>query len=69
VLKGKGDFLGEDWKVVDLRLQEDTYRQYVESGIPCSIFVPLIQPNQWLKVIVYDPGGDKVGSKLIRKIG
>jgi VWFA-related protein len=68
-LEGNGDFLGEDWKVMDLRLQEDTYRQFLQSGIPFSAFVPLIQPRQMLKIIVYDPGSDKVGSRLARKIG
>ena len=68
-LEGNGDFLGEDWKVMDLRLQEDTYRQFLLSGIPFSAFVPLFQPRQLLKVIVYDPGSDKVGSRLVSKIG
>ena len=68
-LEGNGDFLGEDWKVMDLRLQEDTYRQFLQSGIPFSVFMPLFQPRQLLKVIVYDPGSDKVGSRLVKKIG
>ena len=30
--------------------------------------MPLDQPIEVLKVIIYDPAGDKVGSKLVKKI-
>ena len=62
----KGEFLGEDWKNVDFRLMEDSYQRYLVSGIPFSISVPLLGPKQILKVIVYDAGGDRVGSRLIK---
>jgi len=54
---------------MDLRPQEATPRQFLQSGIPFSAFMPLFQPRQLLKVIVYDPGSDKVGSRLVSKIG
>lgn len=63
----------------DQQLDEDQQPEHVphlrpdpaphqQSGIPFSAFMPLFQPRQLLKVIVYDPGSDKVGSRLVRKI-
>ena len=62
----RGEFLGEDWKNVDFRLLEDTYRRYLETGIPFSMSVPLLGPKQILKIIVYDLGSDRVGSRLVK---
>jgi hypothetical protein len=61
-----GIYLGCDWKAMDLRLDESSYRQMVQAGIPFSTRVPLILPKQILKVIVYDVGSDRVGSHLVR---
>ncbi len=68
-IDGHENLVGEDWKIMDLQLQEDTYRKFMQSGIPYSVVVPVNQAGVALKVIVYDPGGDKVGSKLIKKVG
>ena len=62
----RGRFLGEDWKNMDLRLLEDTYRQFTNSGVPYTAWIPLTEPNQILKVIVYDTLGDKVGSRQVK---
>jgi len=40
------------------------YQLVMKSGIPFSTLMPLIRFNQRLKVIVYDPGTDRVGSRL-----
>ena len=61
-----GIYLGCDWKVMDLRLEEARYRQFVQTGIPFSTRVPLIVPKQILKVIVYDVASDRVGSHLVK---
>lgn len=60
------NFLGEDWKTMDLQLQEDSYQRFLRSGIPFSTMIPLKAPNQMLKVVVYDVGGDRVGSRIIK---
>ncbi len=62
----KGNYLGADWKMVTLRLQEETYQRYIQSGVPVSIPVPLKNSKAILKVIVYDLKGDKVGSQLCK---
>ncbi len=62
----RGRFLGEDWKNMDLRLLDDTYRKFMDSGVPYTVWVPLSGPNQIIKVIVYDISGDKVGSRQVK---
>ena len=58
--------LGDLWSTVDLRFREDGYRQYMKSGIPCSIVIPTDRKSLFLAVFVYDMKGDKVGSKRAR---
>ena len=40
--------------------------QRMRTGIPFSILAPGRARRQILKVIVYDPENDRVGSKLIK---
>ncbi len=61
-----GDYLGGEWKAVTLNLLEENYQKFVQSGITFSIPIPNKAPRQILKVILYDPEGDRLGSKLIR---
>ena len=63
---GRRNYLGEEWRNLDLRLLEDTYQRFLKSGIPISISIPLKAPNQILKVVIYDTESDLVGSKLIK---
>ncbi len=58
--------LGDLWSTVDLRIREESYRQYTKSGIPCSIVIPTERKSLFLAVFVYDMKGDKVGSKRAR---
>ena len=60
---GKGNYLGGEWRLATLRLLDGTYRRYMQSGLPLSIPIPLKTSKQILKVIVYDMGSDRVGSK------
>jgi len=60
------NFLGEEWKNMDLNLSALTHRLMLASRIPFSILIPLRGPGQHIKVVVYDVLGDKVGSKLIQ---
>jgi hypothetical protein len=62
----KGKPLGADWKILDMRLSEGTYQRILQSGIPYSITIPLKTPKQIIKVVVYDPGSDRSGSKLVK---
>jgi hypothetical protein len=64
-LEGEGAVLGEDWKVMDLHLKEESYCGLLQSGIPFSIVMPLLRPGRVFRVIVYDPGSDRVGSRRL----
>ncbi len=64
-LDAKGKPLGADWKIMDMRLMEATYQQIMRSGIPYSTTIPLKTPKQRIKVVVYDPWSDRIGTKLI----
>ncbi len=63
---GRRNYLGEEWRNLDLRLLEDTYQRFLKTGIPISIPIPLKAPNQILKVVIYDTESDLVGSRLVK---
>jgi len=62
----KGKSLGADWKIMDLRLTEPTYQQMLQSGIPYSTTIPVKDPGQRIKVVVYDPGSARLGSRFVQ---
>lgn len=62
----KGKILGADWRAIEGALSEETYIRAKKTGISFSATVPVKAENQILKIVVYDEGSDKVGSKLIR---
>jgi hypothetical protein len=66
VLEGRDSLAGEEWKKMDIRLQEDTYQQFLRTGIPFSSSLALTGPKQAFRVVVYDPASDKIGSKLVK---
>jgi Ca-activated chloride channel homolog len=61
-----GGVLGAEWKTMDMRLRDETYRRVLQSGIPYSTTLPLQASKLWLKVVVYDPWSDKIGSRAWR---
>jgi VWFA-related protein len=63
---GSGKYLGEIWKNVDLNLSEPSYLWYLQSGIPFSIMIPYRTRKQMIKVVIYDPQSDRIGSQLIK---
>jgi hypothetical protein len=62
----KGSLLGEEWKTVEMNLREDTYQKIIQAPLPISIPIPLQDPRQMHKVVVYDYGSDLVASQLTR---
>ncbi len=56
-------------KTMNLQLKEDTYREFLRAGIPFSLSLPVNKPHQELKVVVYDPAGHTIRSKLVRQAG
>jgi len=63
---GSGKYLGEEWKNVNLNLSEPSYLWYLQSGIPFSIMIPYRTRKQTIKVIIYDPQSDRIGSQLLK---
>lgn len=59
----QGRVIGQNWGTVDIKFAADDYPEIMQSGIRFSITVPSKASRQVLKVIVYDPGSDRLGSK------
>ncbi len=62
----KGRTLGDEWKTMEMNLREETYQRVLKEGIPFSLRLPLLVPNQNLRVVVYSFGNDKVGSSFAK---
>jgi VWFA-related protein len=59
----RGRMLGQEWKTVDPQeMSSIDFRQ----GIQLTITIPLKEPRQTLKVIVYDVLSRKVGSRILK---
>ncbi len=63
---GRRNYLGEEWRNVDLKLLENTYQRCLKYGFPISIAIPAKVPNPWVKIVIYDTESDRVGSRLIK---
>lgn len=61
-----GRILGSQWRVLEGELGEETHRRVLRTGIALTAFVPVTVSNPMLKIVVYDEGSDKVGSRLMR---
>ena len=61
----KGKILGSDWRILEGALSEETYESVKRTGVAFSAVIPVKAENQMLKIVLYDEGSDKVGSKLI----
>ena len=64
-MDSKEKVLGSDWKIMNLRLLDETYKRVLQSGVSYSTVIPLKTPTQIIKVVVYDPWSDKLGSRLV----
>jgi hypothetical protein len=60
-----GNYLGEDRQTMKLQLDNDTYQRFFKSGIFFSTVIPIKTPKQMLRVVVYDVGNNKLGSKFV----
>lgn len=60
-----GNYLGEERQTMNLQLQDETYQRFLKSGIPFSTAIPLKSTKQILRIIVYDVGSDRLGSKFV----
>ena len=58
--------VGEVWKKMDLKLRDDTYQHMLKDGIPYEVDVPVKTLAAFAKVVVYDHGGDLVGTVIAK---
>jgi VWFA-related protein len=64
----KEDLVGELWQKADLALKEETYQRLLRDGYVHRAVVPLKANAKlgYVKAVVYDYGGDVVGSAILR---
>jgi len=58
----------QSWKIIDLRLKDDTYQKYLKDGIPLSINQPIEGKPSYVKIVVYDFDADLLGATLIKLV-
>ncbi len=62
----KGKIISSDWKTLKGSFDEEAYGRILKEGIPIS-FVILKKPKgRAIKIVVYDEGSSRVGSRLVR---
>ncbi len=61
----EGSFQFDTWGTVTLNMLEPEYRRVSRSKITFTTQIPLFSPGRKLKIVVYDEGGEKLGSKVV----
>jgi VWFA-related protein len=56
---------GSEWRTLEGQLSEETYQSVLKTGISFSVTVPMKAEYRKFKIVVYDEGSDKVGSKFV----
>jgi VWFA-related protein len=59
------NLIGELWQNMALKPTPDTYQMFLTSGIPHTARVPVKAEPRFVKVVVYDYAGDRVGSAIV----
>jgi VWFA-related protein len=63
----KQDILVEKlWRTVQLALTEDEYQQAIATGLSVKVRAPVESIPRIVRVIVYDPAADRIGSTFAR---
>lgn len=62
-----GEPTGDRWETLDLKLLPETHARMLKDGITYSSRVTVSKPVKFVKVVVYDFGGDRVGT-LLRQV-
>lgn len=58
-----GPYSDVHWKIVDLHLKEETYRETLSKGVPVSFLVPAVARGALIKAVICHERGKSVGSK------
>ena len=59
------NLIGELWQNMALKPAPETYDMFLKSGIPHTARVPVKAEPRFVKVVVYDYAGDRVGSAIV----
>jgi hypothetical protein len=59
------NLIGELWQNMTLKPTPETYQMFLTSGIPHTARVPIKAEPRFVKVVVYDYAGDRVGSAIV----
>jgi len=62
----EGNRLGEDWKGMEIGSTEQDIRQLRQSGISCSLVVPIVVPKQTIRIFVYDLKSRFYGLRIVK---
>jgi VWFA-related protein len=62
----KGRYLGDVWDTMEMNLREETYQRVMRDGIPFSVRIPMKEPGETFKIVVYNYENDKVGSVMLK---
>lgn len=61
----KGNEIGEYWKTLELKLEEEGYQQLIRSEIACSMSIPREVMKQTIDIAVYDAESQNIGARRI----
>ena len=59
----KGNAVGDNWGTVDIDFAVEKYQEMINAGIRFSVPVPYKIAKPSLKIIIYDTGSDRLGSR------
>jgi VWFA-related protein len=62
---GRQNLVGELWQNMSLKPLDALYQSFLVDGIPHTARVPVRAPVRFVKVVVYDYAGDRVGSAQV----
>jgi VWFA-related protein len=60
-----GKILGSDWKKIDGLISDGTYNNLLQGGYKYSVVVPMKEPIQMIKIVVFDENSDQIGTRVL----
>ncbi len=63
--KENGKVLGSDWKKIEGFVGNDTYNRIVQNGYSYSVTIPMKDPTQLIKVVLFDEESDMIGTRVL----
>jgi hypothetical protein len=56
--------VGYVWRRIDMKLPDERYALFRESGVGFTVHVPIRRSANMVKAIVYDYAADRIGSAM-----